>query len=449
MEGDADFEVQRELFKDISGAEETPEKDSAKKKRGRPSKSGKGTDEAQASTTAEGKSVSAKAKAKAASGSKESKATCQCMCCGKIFARDAMANGRYCPDGKRITDRLYHAAKAQGKVDWLSEQLSTLEGSIRIVKAFKLRFPNWKTDRADTRRFLTQYVEIIQAETSVVYDADGIMMTEDRYVMEMSKAERGGLTAKAASSKFQALLDDPTAIRDTKDGVSRVRVSLDDHVRYQNKYSRLKQLIEAEAQRKNMSDEEKGALAGRVLSDHDRGFVGQDVDMLSMAQRMAKGSGRGNNAWDANIHQLGELTDLVQSDPGSSEKDAKGGDDKDGGSGDRDDKDKASDDDDDAGDSKNGSAKKWMDMDRAISRATRSMKGYIDDTRKKFRQAWKSLVEAEADPRTQQVSDKVLHELDVARARRQVIAQILSLPKDGMDEEIELQSQIFLSLLRR
>ena len=71
------------------------------------------------------------------------KSKVQCMCCGKVFERGAMANNRYCSDGKKITDRLYHAAKAQDQVEWLADQLSTLERSMRIVSAFKARFPQW------------------------------------------------------------------------------------------------------------------------------------------------------------------------------------------------------------------------------------------------------------------------------------------------------------------
>ena len=46
---------------------------------------------------------------------------------------------------------------------------------MRIVKAY---FPSWSTERTDTKRFVTQYIELIQAETAVLHDNDGIMVDE-------------------------------------------------------------------------------------------------------------------------------------------------------------------------------------------------------------------------------------------------------------------------------
>ena len=239
------------------------------------------------------------------------KSKVQCMCCGKVFDRSAMANSRYCVDGKKITDRLYHAAKAQDQVEWLADQLSTLEGSMRIVGSFKARFPQWKTQRSDTKRFVTQYIEMVVAESAVVWDGDGIMMTEARYVLEMAKPEHGGYSGKAARDKCAILLNDPTSITDKKNGVDRVRVDLDDHVRFQNKFSRLKQVIQSQQAKKNMGEEEVQALQARVFSGHDQGFANQDVDMVSMGRRMAVGAGRGATAFDAEMMQMGNLQDLV------------------------------------------------------------------------------------------------------------------------------------------
>ena len=42
-----------------------------------------------------------------------------------------------------------------------------------------------------------------------------------------------------------------------------------------------------------------------MLSGHDKGVASQDVDMMSMAQRMAVGAGRGATAFDAEMFQMG------------------------------------------------------------------------------------------------------------------------------------------------
>ena len=314
---------------------------------------------------------------------------------------------------------------------------------MRIVKAFKDRFPAWKTEKSDTKRFLTQYVELIQAETAVLHDGDGIMVDEERFILEMSRPERGGLSSKQARIKFAAAIEDPMTVQDKKHGQPRIRLELDDHVRFQNKFSRLKQLIEAESSRKGVTEEEKASLASKILADHDRGIAGQDIDLVSMAQRMAKGAGRGANAFDANMLQIGELTDLLanQSQAGSADQkgDAKGKDKADKGEGEDADKDDEGDEDDDEdGDgSKGGSARKWVDMDRAISKATRSFANYLEDVTEKLRKAWRSLRETEFDQKTQAIHEKVQRELDVARARRRAIGLLLSYPKDCDDEELE------------
>ena len=41
---------------------------------------------------------------------------------------------------------------------------------------------------------LPQYREMVQAESGVEWESDGIIMTEDRYCQEMLKPERGGIS---------------------------------------------------------------------------------------------------------------------------------------------------------------------------------------------------------------------------------------------------------------
>ena len=317
------------------------------------------------------------------------------------------------------------------------------EGTMRIVKAYKARFPSWSTERTDTKRFVTQYIELIQAETAVLHDNDGIMVDEERYILEMQKPERGGLSSKQAAIKFAAALEDPTTVQDTKNGQRRIRLDLDDHVRFQNKFSRLKQLIDAEAAKKGVSSEDKAAMASKIMADHDRAVAGQDIDLVSMAQRMTKGAGRGASAFDANMLQIGELTDLLVNKSSSAAADQKGhkNKDKDKGKGDGEDAedDGQDDEDDDEGDgSRPGSAsKKWIDMDRAISKASRAFTNYHMDITDKLQKAWKALREAEFDPKTQALAEKVQHEIDVARGRRRAIGFLLSYPKDSDEEELE------------
>ena len=124
MDTDADFEPL--LAAAPENVPDTSDPALSKKKRGRPAGSKSGGKDKSDGGTPDSKQGAAKAKAAAKASGGLTKSKCQCMCCGKIFEKSLMSNGRYCPDGKRITDRLYHAAKSQGKVQWLSDQLSTL-----------------------------------------------------------------------------------------------------------------------------------------------------------------------------------------------------------------------------------------------------------------------------------------------------------------------------------
>ena len=128
MDVDAEFDgvlaAGQEDAQDAAVDGKTPQK-----KRGRPkgSKSAAKADGKEEGTP-DSKQGSAKAKAKSGPAAGVPKSKSQCMCCGRVFDRSAMSNGRYCPDGKKITDRLYHAARSQGPVQtqWLADQLSTL-----------------------------------------------------------------------------------------------------------------------------------------------------------------------------------------------------------------------------------------------------------------------------------------------------------------------------------
>ena len=65
--------------------------------------------------------------------------------------------------------------------------------------------------------------------------------------------------------------------------------------------------------RKNITEDELNGLNNRVISGHDRGFTGDDIDMVSMAQRMATNAGKGSSAFEGQLMQLGELQELLPS----------------------------------------------------------------------------------------------------------------------------------------
>ena len=74
---------------------------------------------------------------------------------------------------------------------------------MRIVKAFMDRFPDWKRRQTDSTRFIVQHQAIILV-TGKTLNLN-TMMDEDRYVMEVAKADWAGLSTKAATARFQAV----------------------------------------------------------------------------------------------------------------------------------------------------------------------------------------------------------------------------------------------------
>ena len=116
-------------------------------------------------------------------------------------------------------------------------------------------------------------------------------------------------------------MKDPTAIKDRKDGLDRVRLATEDHVKFANKYSKLKSIIQSEAAKKKVTAEELTALQTTVTSSHDKGFTGEDVDMVSIGQRMASGAGKGASAFHAQMLQMGPMKDVMQKDDRGAEPD--------------------------------------------------------------------------------------------------------------------------------
>ena len=391
---------------------------SPKRKRGRPKGKSKKTASSQSGGSRKvKKDAKIKAKAKAKGGLKG-----QCVGCGKIFLRSSMANLKYCVEDKRVTDRIYHAAKSQECTQWVSDQLSTLEGGIRLCSTYKERFPDWRDGKVKTGTFITQYKEMITAESSVIHDSDGIMLDEDRFITEMAKPQHGGLNPKAAAARFQALLKDEATVKDKRDGRDRVRV---------DKYSRLKQILDSEKARK-VSQDEREALLARVMSGHNT-FASSDVDLHAVAQQMALGAGKSASAFDASMMRVGDVLSALQAEaPAPDESPSKKKTEKDKETtpkkpGAQDDASSMSgDDDDDEGENPNkDKPEKWLDVDRETSKHVRALKAWAEEAKAKCEKAWVALRDAEIDPKALDVAAQVSHDMEVAQGKRKAIGHVL------------------------
>ena len=60
-----------------------------------------------------------------------------------------------------------------------------------------------------------------------------------------------------------------------------------------------------------MKQEDIDKLTNSILTKHGQGFAGQDMDLTSMAQRMALGGSRGANAFDSELFRMGNLKEMM------------------------------------------------------------------------------------------------------------------------------------------
>ena len=420
MDEDAEFSTGVQAPQAAEPASEEPNQtvqQASAKRRGRPKTKGKKKQKrSSASSAGSGSGKSGKKPVIKAQGKAAAKAKSQCMGCGKVFPKSAMANLRYCLDDKKVTDRIYHAASAQGQTEWVSDQLSTLEGSMRLCNTYKARFPEWKQSKTPTKGFVTQYREMIRAETSVVHSGDGIMVDENRYCLEMAKPERGGMSAKSAAAEFQRLLADPSIIRDKHQGRDRIRLQLDDHVAFENKYSRLKEILTTSTAKKDISEQERETLLGKVMSEHNT-FAGSNVDMHPMAQSMALGAGKSASAFDANLMKIGDIVQSLKEEvlhtPEKKKPTNPYQDDDEAGAGDEE------------APEPSEKEEKWLDVDREITKHTRTMNAWIQEAATKCLKSWEALRDLEMDDKTKEVEMQVAHDLEVASGKRRALGHVL------------------------
>ena len=83
-----------------------------------------------------------------------------------------------------------------------------MDTAVRLCHSYKQMFPDLDV-KCKAGKFLAQFVEEIEAQSSVVHEGDGIMVTLDRYCDEMRKADYGAIDRSTAEADFKAKLKDP------------------------------------------------------------------------------------------------------------------------------------------------------------------------------------------------------------------------------------------------
>eukprot|EP00971_Amphidinium_carterae_P318711 6334975-Amphidinium_carterae.1 len=196
-----------------------------------------------------------KAKSKAAAKAKCAKLVC--WGCAKAFDSGLTTSAKFDPGCKRIVDRLYKVAFPE-KSEWLKQQLAMAETCKRLVLNYR------------ESGFLLQYHEELRAESAVIADDLGKMMTLDKYV-KWAMDEEGKRTSES-TREWQNWFADPKVLKDKKNGFHRVWVHTDDEVRFRNAVTKSKVSMQGSKNiMKKATADDVERQRTMILQDHDKG----------------------------------------------------------------------------------------------------------------------------------------------------------------------------------
>ena len=104
-----------------------------------------------------------------------------------------------------------------------------------LINAYKTKFPDCKTSKVNTKQFVTQYREVIQAESAILHDSDGIRV-QGQVLPRDGRSGAGRTLNKGCDNAVCHALGKPFDNKRPKNRTDRIRLQLDDHVHFQNKF---------------------------------------------------------------------------------------------------------------------------------------------------------------------------------------------------------------------
>ena len=137
----------------------------------------------------------------------------------EILACSTQHIGGQCALDQRIQDQVPRLEDLQGEHEAIGHTIWEFPKS----KGTILRVPIIRTVVAWESIFGFPYLgkvpcwEMMQAESAILHDSNAKMVDEDRYCLEMAKAEPGGLSTKASTTQFAMLLADPSTKKKTEE----------------------------------------------------------------------------------------------------------------------------------------------------------------------------------------------------------------------------------------
>jgi hypothetical protein len=130
---------------------------------------------------------------------------CALRSVGSLSCRDMAQNNRLDFDCKGVVDKIYYAAKAQGKMPWYTDMRGNEQKLHQAVAAYKNKcspvVPGERSKKIDSA-FLMQYLEAVAVGTRVVNYVEGVMMYERQYYNFAETYAGGKLSEEAAQAQW-------------------------------------------------------------------------------------------------------------------------------------------------------------------------------------------------------------------------------------------------------
>ena len=141
-----------------------------------------------------------------------------CPACQKWLPIESFPRGSgQCFEDRQAIQNLRAAAAAQGKKEWLEEQLQNPQTCPKILQAYHNRCPKDKETgkRAKGNQFvIAQYQEEVRQETAVILDGVYEMMHLAHFIYWAGKPKNGSMPPDEAKEKWWAYYEEPDAIID-------------------------------------------------------------------------------------------------------------------------------------------------------------------------------------------------------------------------------------------
>lgn len=365
---------------------------------------------------------------------------------------------------RRYLDRISHQCRTQGKQAWFKEMRSTDKGTKSMLDFYRKVLAACNTDKG-VRFSVAQYQEQSRTEQAIEFSGRGRMMWERQAVEWWMSTSGGGLSQDDAQARWDMWAANFKSMEIIHDYLSpnvskplRLRVPMADDVDFVNRAVDAKMVTNSEAIVKKPGDDKIEQMKSRIMTGFEKqGNASANAGRMQTAQSMVS-AGAGEAFSDVGVvlpditvlgleQQLREAGEEQAAGPGSAmvlaanSGGASGSGSSSGGSGGalagkssgdgggaqqfsprKDEEEPASE------KKSQGQKRKWIDVDKEVNSARRSLRSSIDGIHRQLEGARTELSKgiAEINALPLQLQKLCAGEMSVAKVRRQALELILA-----------------------